>query len=160
MIQASVLPKLKPPVRARQRNAVQEHVMGSSPWTSPSTQRPAPPNQLTKEGLREYQQDLKTYRRLRDSLQSWSDAFMEQHGRRPDRNDIASTHIPWLVRYALSVSCMGRISSLTVHLPNLLDRKLCRVPSAQAQAALRHIRLAWSTCHNCSSGAAKTSCAK
>ena len=26
---------------------------------------------------------------------------MEQHGRRPDGNDISATHIPWLVRHAV-----------------------------------------------------------
>ena len=55
--------------------------------------------QLTKDDIREYQRDLKSYRTLRDALQAWSDAFMEQHARRPDGNDISATHIPWLVRH-------------------------------------------------------------
>ena len=54
--------------------------------------------QMTKDDIREYQRDLKMYRTLRDALQVWSDAFMEQHARRPDGNDISATHIPWLVR--------------------------------------------------------------
>ena len=33
-------------------------------------------------------------------VQIWSDAFAEQHGRRPDKKDVNDTRIPWLVRPA------------------------------------------------------------
>jgi hypothetical protein len=71
--------------------------------------------QMTKDDIREYQRDLKTYRTLRDSLQAWSDAFMEQHARRPDGNDISATHIPWLVRHR----CRGVAQPHSSHIPAL-----------------------------------------
>ena len=81
---------------------------------------------MTTQQLSQYQEDLKQYRELRAELEAraarassgaalltrvaraqlWSDAFVEERGRRPDRTDVNSTGIQWLVRRNALFTCV------------------------------------------------------
>jgi hypothetical protein len=57
---------------------------------------PALPPKLSDAEVDEYRFDLRQYNKLRAALQNWSDAFVEEVGRRPDRHDVDATKIPCL----------------------------------------------------------------
>jgi len=91
-----------------------------------------------------YQRSLREYRTLRESLQGWSDAFAEQHHRRPDRNDVLATRIPWLVdtfnQYTLlKRSLVQSTSQLRGALALTARRELPRPLGPGETAALRSL---------------------
>jgi hypothetical protein len=123
--------RLRPPVRGR-----------ASAAGSPSSAANA--NHLTREDVQVYQRSLREYRTLRESLQGWSDAFAEQHHRRPDRNDVLATRIPWLVdtfnQYTLlKRSLVQSTSQLRGALALTARRELPRPLGPGETAALRSL---------------------
>jgi hypothetical protein len=89
------------------RNLIHSHTVneGQCSVGKPTFQQPTAavavkqlyPHLLTKVEVSAFRRDLTRWRGLRTSLQHWSDAFFDEHGRRPSKSDIAHTEIPWLV---------------------------------------------------------------
>jgi len=55
-----------------------------------------PPGELTQRQAARFAADLRKFRRLKQALQPWTESFVERHGRRPTRADVAASDIEWL----------------------------------------------------------------
>ena len=128
----SSLPRLAPPVRVRERRAQAKETLAEGRAAVLHTRQkapllaPSPPGQLSPEEAESFAVDLRRYRTLQSALQKWSDAFHGDNGRRPDKNDVASSRISWLMDHYREFSSLKR-------------RLLLRTPSLRGSLA-QHAR--------------------
>jgi hypothetical protein len=83
--------------------------------------------------------------RLTRAAQLWSDAFVEERGRRPDRTDVNSTGIQWLVRRThchasampdAALAAPSQIDKYTMY-TTLKQKLLTRTPALRTSLAVQ-----------------------